>query len=168
MKRILILVVLTLNAALAASAGPSGFVKVGGRYQVRLGNESTDVTVRADGGDGWFYCQLMTNNASLYINFNQATYVMAANGAVGQTMPLSPDDVRKKILNNLRQLSAASDMYYLENNASQARLADLVGPTKYVKQIIPVDGEDYSAIVFKQGVALVVHTKSGIEVSYAP
>ena len=72
----------------------------------------------------------------------------------------------KTVLNNLRQLSAAADQYYLENGKSEATLADLVGPDKYVKELHPVAGEDYSTLVFKQGEPLSVQLADGRTISY--
>ena len=41
----------------------------------------------------------------------------------------------KTVLNNARQLSAASDQYFLENGVSSVISANLVGATNYVKVI---------------------------------
>lgn len=49
----------------------------------------------------------------------------------------------KVMVNNVRQLVAAADQYYLENGASEARYSDIVGPDKYVRTIRPVVGEKY-------------------------
>ena len=56
----------------------------------------------------------------------------------------------KTILNNLRQLSAAAQQYFLENGASQVVYTNLVGTDKYVKSIAPVAQENYSALTFSQ------------------
>jgi len=72
----------------------------------------------------------------------------------------------KAILNNLRQLGAAADQYYLENGVATARLDQLVGPDKYVKSLTSVAGENYGEVQFNQGQPLVVHTASGREVRY--
>lgn len=60
----------------------------------------------------------------------------------------------KAVLNNLRQLAAAADQYYLEKGVTTATYEDLVGPTKYVRRLNPVDDEDYRTLVFKQGTPL--------------
>lgn len=57
---------------------------------------------------------------------------------------------QKTILNNLRQLNAAAQQYYLENGVSTAAYTSLVGPTLYIKQIQTVAGEDYTALTFNQ------------------
>jgi type IV pilus assembly protein PilA len=49
----------------------------------------------------------------------------------------------KTIINNLRQLSAAAQQYFLENGTSTANYGDLVGPTLYIKTIAKVAGETY-------------------------
>jgi hypothetical protein len=78
------------------------------------------------------------------------------------------EEKKRAILNNLRQLAAAADQFYLENGKMQATFDELVGATKYVKQINPVEGEDYRAIVFAQGKPLTVTTTGGFSMSYNP
>lgn len=79
-----------------------------------------------------------------------------------------PPAVQKQILNNLRMLSAAADQFYLENGVATTTYDQLVGPTKYVKQITPQAGEDYRAIEFKQGKAMEITTTGGFKMRYAP
>jgi len=54
----------------------------------------------------------------------------------------------KAVTNNLRQLSAAADQYFLEAGVSSVASASLVGTgsTQYIKNITPVAGETYSDI----------------------
>jgi hypothetical protein len=77
-------------------------------------------------------------------------------------------EIKKAILNNLRQLSAAADQFYLENGVAQTTYDQLVGADKYVKKIEALDGENYRQIVFKQGVAMSVTTASGYTTTYDP
>ena len=56
----------------------------------------------------------------------------------------------KTILNNLRQLNAAAQQYYLENGASAVAYTNLVGTDKYVKTIAIVAQENYAALTFSQ------------------
>jgi hypothetical protein len=65
------------------------------------------------------------------------------------TEPLS--EIAAAILTNLRQLVAAADQHYLETPTQIPTLADLVGETKYVRRLLPVDGEDYGALQFTPG-----------------
>jgi len=86
-----------------------------------------------------------------------------------QTKTLSPEQeqiIRKAVLNNLRMIAAASDQFYLENGTNQTTLAQLVGPTKYIKELRSVDGENYGTLVLRQGVNLSVTTTSGVTVNY--
>jgi hypothetical protein len=86
-----------------------------------------------------------------------------------KSVPVEPPPaVQRAILNNMRQLAAAADQFYLENGVSTTTYDQLVGPTKYVKQILVQDGENYRAIVFKQGTAMEVTTSGGFKTRYAP
>lgn len=82
--------------------------------------------------------------------------------------PEQKEAVKKTVLNNLRQLAAAADQYYLEYGATTTELTRLVGsgPDRYIRELKPVDGEDYSKIELKVGQPLKVKTRSGIEVEY--
>ena len=40
---------------------------------------------------------------------------------------------KKSITNNIRQLTAAADQYFLENGTTSVNVADLIGQDKYVK-----------------------------------
>jgi hypothetical protein len=77
-------------------------------------------------------------------------------------------EIKKQVLNNLRQLAAAADQFYLENGVSRASYDDLVGMTKYVKRVNPVDGEDYRGIQFEQGKVIQTRTSQGYVISYRP
>jgi type IV pilus assembly protein PilA len=61
----------------------------------------------------------------------------------------------KAVLNNARQLAAASDQYFLENGVTTVNQAGLVGPTNYVKELNTIANETYPA-GFTQGVAITV------------
>ena len=56
----------------------------------------------------------------------------------------------KTILNNLRQLNAASQQYFLENGAASVAYADLVGTDKFIKFIATVAGESYAVLIYNQ------------------
>ncbi|MDI1249372.1 MAG: hypothetical protein PSV13_10960 [Lacunisphaera sp.] len=79
-----------------------------------------------------------------------------------------PPGIKKPVLNNLRRLAAAADQYYLENGVSQTTYEKIVGRTNYVKEINPVDGEEYRGIVFEQGKRIQVQTNQGYIISYLP
>ena len=96
------------------------------------------------------------------------TLVLSKIKQVDSPPPEPPPEIKQKILNNLRQLSAAADQYFLENGVSKANYDALVGPTKYVKRIDPVAGEQYQGMQFEQGKELKVTTEQGHVVSYRP
>lgn len=51
---------------------------------------------------------------------------------------------------NARQISAALNLYYLENGTNTALLSDLIGSSKYLKEFRPAASEVYPAS-FNQG-----------------
>ncbi len=74
----------------------------------------------------------------------------------------------KAVLNNARQLAAASDQYFLENGVSSVESSNLVGSDKYVKALNTVAGETYPT-GFTQGIAITISAVAGSRtVTYAP
>src|ERR1700733_6812158 len=74
----------------------------------------------------------------------------------------------KAVLNNARQLSAASDQYYLENGVSTVTLSDLLGPTSYIKALNSVALETYPSS-FTQGITITVNSVAGARtITYSP
>ncbi len=75
----------------------------------------------------------------------------------------------KAVLNNLRQLAAARDQYFLETGKTSCTYSDLVGAgaDKYIRELKPVAGEDYTRLSFRQGEALRVKLSSGKVVEYS-
>jgi type IV pilus assembly protein PilA len=92
--------------------------------------------------------------------YNPITVGMLAAMAIPAFQKVRASSQEKAVLNNLRQLAAAADQHYLETGANHATLNDLVGPTKYIRQLRPVGGEDYRALVFRQGEPLRVFVPS--------
>lgn len=78
--------------------------------------------------------------------------------------------LQKAIMNNLRQLSAAADMYFLTNGVSEVKYSDLVGPgtEKFIHSLIVVDGEQYEELVIRQGEPIAVYRRSGEPVIFKP
>src|SRR6476619_335065 len=81
----------------------------------------------------------------------QETRLPMRQGKTSHAAPKPPPQVERAILNNLRQLAAAADQYYLENGKTSVSYYELVGPTKYVKAMTPINGENYRALQFRQG-----------------
>lgn len=74
----------------------------------------------------------------------------------------------KAVLNNVRQLSAASDQYFLENGVSTVAQTSLVGAANYVKALNTVAAEIYPTS-FTQGETITVSSIAGVRtVTYAP
>jgi type IV pilus assembly protein PilA len=74
----------------------------------------------------------------------------------------------KAVLNNARQLSAASDQYYLENGVSTVVISALLGPTSYIKSLNSVAQEMYPA-GFSQGTTITIGSVAGLRtITYSP
>jgi type IV pilus assembly protein PilA len=74
----------------------------------------------------------------------------------------------KAVLNNARQLSAASDQYFLENGVSTVVSNSLVGATNYVKAVNTVAGETYPD-GYTQGITISITGVAGARtITYAP
>ncbi len=74
----------------------------------------------------------------------------------------------KAVLNNARQLSAASDQYFLENGVSTVAQTSLVGPSNYVKSLNLVANETYPTN-FTQGITITIDGVAGVRtITYAP
>ena len=67
----------------------------------------------------------------------------------------------KAVLNNMRQLGAAADQYFLENGTSTADLTNLIGSSAYVKALNTVANEAYP-LTFTQGNAIIVSGIAGV------
>ncbi len=61
----------------------------------------------------------------------------------------------KTVLNNMRQLGAAADQYFMEAGTSTAAITSLVGSSAYVKALNTVANESYP-LTFEQGVPITV------------
>jgi RNA polymerase sigma factor (sigma-70 family) len=68
---------------------------------------------------------------------------------------------QRATLNNLRQISAARDQFLLEYGRTPT-LDELVGETKYIRRLQPVNGEDYSTVSLIRGQIMTVMTPDGL------
>jgi type IV pilus assembly protein PilA len=100
--------------------------------------------------------------------YNPVTVGLLAAMAIPAFQKVRQASQEKAITNNLRQLGAAADQYYLENGVDSTTYDKLVGPDKYVKQIMTVAGENYRTLKFKQGQPLSVRTSDGRVIRYDP
>ena len=67
----------------------------------------------------------------------------------------------KAVLNNMRQLGAAADQYFLENGTSTAGITDLVGSSNYIKALNTVANETYP-LTYTQGITITVTSIAGV------
>ena len=61
----------------------------------------------------------------------------------------------KAVTNNMRQLGAAADQYFLEQGVATVAIANLVGSSAYVKALSTVANESYP-LTFTQGNPIIV------------
>jgi type IV pilus assembly protein PilA len=66
----------------------------------------------------------------------------------------------KAVTNNMRQLGAAADQYFLENGVTAAQLTSLVGSSAYVKALSTVANEAYPTD-YTQGTPIIVSGIAG-------
>ena len=105
----------------------------------------------------------------LRLNASQISDVPADASAAAPTAGTAKIsyETARKIFNNLRQIAAASDQYYLENGKNTVTLDELIGPTKYIKQLNPEAGENYGALKLSAGNELFsVMTASGERITW--
>jgi type IV pilus assembly protein PilA len=128
------------------------------------------VTVRINEPDGIlvrsYWDRSLKQDVAVMAVYNPVTLGVLAAMAIPAFQKVRDSSQEKAVLNNLRQLDAAADQYYLENNVTTAKFDDLVGPDKYVKAVHSVAGEDYKELEFKQGEPLRVQLPSGKVIQY--
>ncbi len=74
----------------------------------------------------------------------------------------------RAILNNVRQLAAAADQYYLENAVTTVSRDGLIGPNAYMNGLNKVEQEEYP-LYFTQGITITVTGVGGARtITYAP
>jgi type IV pilus assembly protein PilA len=130
------------------------------------------VTVRTNLPDGilvrGYWNRSLKQDVAVLAMYNPVTIGVMAAMAIPAFQKVRQSSQQKAVLNNLRQLAAAADQYYLEQGVTTATYDDLVGPDKYVKRIVPVAGEDYRSLEFRQGETLRVKLSDGRAVEYKP
>ena len=71
---------------------------------------------------------------------------------------------KKAILSNLRLLAKGASEYFEEHGVMAVHQNKLIGPGKYIEELVPLDGEVYPRIII-QGTTFKVTTKSNLEVT---
>ncbi len=110
----------------------------------------------------------MKQELAMVAFYNPVSVGLVAAMAIPAFQKVRASSQEKAVLNNLRQLAAAADQYYLEKGVTAATYEDLVGPEedKYIKEMRSVVGEDYSQLTFEQGEPLVIELPDGRMVTY--
>ena len=74
----------------------------------------------------------------------------------------------KAVLNNLRQIGAAADQYFIDFGTGTAELTSLVGSSNYIKAIYTVANESYPPDL-TQGITITVTNIAGVRtITYGP
>ena len=130
------------------------------------------VTVRTNLPDGilvrGYWNRSMKQDLAVVAVYNPVTIGVLAGMAIPAFQKVRASSQEKTVLNNLRQLAAAADQYYLENGVSSVLYDDIVGPGKYIRRLQPVAGEDYRTVILKQGETLRVRLPDGRVIEYKP
>lgn len=103
----------------------------------------------------------LKEDLALVAIYNPVTVGALAAMAVPAFQKVRTASTETAIKNNLRQLSAAADQYYLETGRTNATYDDLVGQDRAIRAIQPAAGENYRSIIFKQGAPVRVRLPDG-------
>lgn len=179
MKRIIIILLVGTLAQFSAFAAIDfvGVFKASGNLRFTLRNtENQELSPWLSIGDDFAGCRILGYEAeknllivqqgdqTLQIPFEKGR----VNGGLAALSPAEVLEVKRAVLNNLRQICGAADQYYLENGVDHVELKSLVGERAYIRVLTPVDGEDYGKLILKSGTPLKIVTQHGIEISYEP
>lgn len=180
-RRLFAVMVGIVSAALARAEGEdieiSGASVSAGSVEVMLIQKSTGAGRWVKIGQsfaGYTVKDYDDKTGRLTVTKGPATSVLTLKKSTVQTAgefpsaPATPEQ-QKAVMNNLRQLSAAADQYFLEQGVSKVTVAQLVGtePGKYIKAIKPAAGESYpGTMVIEQGQPIRVKTGGGQEMQY--
>jgi type IV pilus assembly protein PilA len=132
----------------------------------------TLIATRQNLPDGILFCSRWDSSLKASLVMGNPGVVVTSGMVAAMAIPafqkVRASSQEKVVLNNLRQLAAASDQYFLETGKSTCGYDDIVGQEsrKYIRELKPVAGEDYTALVFEEGKPLVVELSDGRVISY--
>lgn len=110
---------------------------------------------------------LVKDGREIRVRMNSAKILESPVAMTAASASKSSLTTARTIFNNLRQIAGAADQYYLEHGGNTTTLTQLVGPTKYIKQLNAEAGEDYSSLQLMSGKdVLSVTTSSGETITY--
>jgi len=107
----------------------------------------------------------VSSHRSTVVSFAIQPVALMAAMAIPAFNQVRVNSQRTAVLNNLRQIAVAGQMYQLDNGISEVRYDQLVGD--YIDPFVPVAGEDYSGLVVSSsGGTLKVFLNNGEIVEY--
>ena len=75
---------------------------------------------------------------------------------------------QRRMLNNLRQLSAALDQFQQEYGRPPASLDEIVGQARYIRQLTPAANENYASVPLMPHQPLTIVAPDGVTVTFDP
>ena len=109
------------------------------------------------------------NSANAAVTAKQTVRpVVAATAVKSPNIGLPPYELKRAVLNNLRQIESARTQFALQNGHPAQSVRDLVGVGGYIKTVRTVGGEDYSNVSMQDGQPLSVTTPDGVAITYDP
>lgn len=110
-----------------------------------------------------YWDRSLKQDVAMIAVYNPVTIGALAAMAIPAFQKVRGSSQEKAVMNNLRQLSAAADQYYLEHGVQTVTYDALVGPesNKYIKRIVPVMGENYRQLRFRSGEPLRLRLPNG-------
>lgn len=125
-------------------------------------NQPNGILVRS------YWNRSLKQDVAMVSVYNPVTVGVLAAMAIPAFQKVRTASQDKAVLNNLRQFAAAGDQFCLERGVATATYADLVGPAKYIRAMVPVMGEDYRALRYVSGQPLRVRLPTGRTIEYNP
>jgi hypothetical protein len=108
------------------------------------------------------------NSANAQQSAQRAAAPAAAPVVAKPTALLQQSAQHKATLNNLRQIAAARDQFMLEHGRPATSLDELVGDKKYIRRLIPVNGENYNGLSLLPNQPMTVVNSTGDTITFDP
>jgi hypothetical protein len=158
----------------------SGVLTTDGTTKIALTNKATGVTTWVGPGEnflGYTVARyeakddavfLRKNGQDIRLPLTTAKTIASATPAAAST---ETSATANAIRGNLRMLAAAARRYQNEHGAATVTYMDIVGPDKYIKDLRPVAGENYSNLTFAPNtttVSIALPDGAAISVELAP
>jgi type IV pilus assembly protein PilA len=94
-----------------------------------------------------YWCRSLKQDVAMIAFYNPVSVGILAAMAIPAFQKVRANAQEKGIKNNLRQFSSAAQQYMLETAKNSATYNDVVGPDKYIHELRPLAGEDYTKLV---------------------